>query len=469
LKRKNFIHVLDLFSGCGGLSLGLKMSSSRFNLVGAIDFYNEAIKIFQHNIKSEKALILSEDIKKLPPEHFREMLVEHNLPKPDIIIGGPPCPGFSSIGKSKILSLVKEGKWDLKEVLHSYIDDPRNGLFKEFIKYVKELKPKLILFENVKGMGSHMIRVPEGEIKTVELIKLNLKNIGYNVKDKILNAADFGVPQIRERVFIVGVREDYPIDEFRFPDATHFSREDRMKEKDLDIKEKKPHVTASQAILDLKSFKNHVKQNHYGIEFDYKFSVQEAVKWFKDVYSKADEEYFANDDYLEMEEFLLSMRQAYDVLRNYTNKITCHSPRIVHQSEDKEIFNMLYTERYGRLVYQNLPERLKRYSSASFGDKMRRIPWWKPSWTIIAHLSVDGYMFIHPERHSISEEVSGQDRSISVREAARLQSFPDSFDFGVEGSISRGHQFRVIGNAVPPLLAKALGKSILDFLEMNGL
>ena len=222
------------------------------------------------------------------------------------------------------------------------------------------------------------------------------------------------------------------------------------------------------AIIDLKKFDNFVSKNYGEDIFDYRYSINDAVEEYRNYMVKMGFEKYKNEKMKDMRWFLEYVRS--DNIRGVKTEhkgVLSHEPRIVLREDDQEIFPMLKTDvdpnngMVDRLIYKDLPKRLKRYQSKSFGDKMRRIPWWDPSWTIVAHLAIDGYMYIHPERYIENNEILGQHRSISVREAARLQSFPDIYDFSAGGTIARVHQFRVVGNAVPPLLGKALGEILL--------
>jgi len=192
MKTKSWIHsgekevinklkVISLFSGSGGLDLGF-LATGKFEVVFANDFSPFACETYAKNIGNH---IVLEDISKIK-----------NLPQADIIIGGPPCQGFSLANPSRSF------------------DDPRNQLFNEYARIIKEVKPKLFLMENVSGM----VTMEKG--KVFELIKKELSSCGYTLYDKLLNAKDYGVPQSRRRMIIIGVRND--IDKkFEFPKPTH--------------------------------------------------------------------------------------------------------------------------------------------------------------------------------------------------------------------------------------------------------
>jgi DNA (cytosine-5)-methyltransferase 1 len=174
-------NVISLFSGSGGLDIGF-LETGKFNIVFANDIDKAACKTYKKNIGDH---IVCEDISLL-----------YDLPKADIIIGGPPCQGFSTANPSRSF------------------DDPRNQLFKQYSRIIKEVKPKLFLMENVSGMTT----MENG--KVFELIKKELSSCGYNIYDKLLNARDYGVPQSRKRIIIIGIRNDLK-KEFIFPKPTH--------------------------------------------------------------------------------------------------------------------------------------------------------------------------------------------------------------------------------------------------------
>ena len=191
-KRKSWVHegekeianklkVISLFSGSGGLDLGF-LATGKFEIIFANDFNYSACETYAHNIGNH---IMCEDITKL-----------NKIPNADIIIGGPPCQGFSTANP-----------------LRSF-DDPRNQLFKEYSRIIKDVKPKLFLMENVSGM----VTMEKG--KVFKLIKKELTSCGYTLYDSLLNAKDYGVPQSRRRMIIIGVRNDINA-KFEFPKPTH--------------------------------------------------------------------------------------------------------------------------------------------------------------------------------------------------------------------------------------------------------
>ena len=177
----NKIKVLSLFSGSGGLDLGF-LATGKFEIIFANDFSKQACDTYKHNIGNH---IIHDDIANLK-----------DLPNADLIIGGPPCQGFSTANPKRSF------------------DDPRNQLFKEYARIIGEVKPKMFLMENVSGM----VTMQKG--KVFELIKKELSSFGYTLHDKLLNAKDYGVPQSRRRMIVIGVRNDIEY-QFLFPKPTH--------------------------------------------------------------------------------------------------------------------------------------------------------------------------------------------------------------------------------------------------------
>ena len=176
------MRVVSLFSGAGGLDLGFKMAGH--TIVWANDLYEDAVKTYAHNIGDH---IVCEDITKVPTSA---------IPDCDIVIGGFPCQGFS-------VANIKRHE-----------DDSRNELYKQLIRVIKEKQPKFFVAENVKGILSL------GNGKIIEMIINDFESLGYTVQKRVLNAADYGVPQTRQRVIIVGVRKDLDF-VYNYPTPTH--------------------------------------------------------------------------------------------------------------------------------------------------------------------------------------------------------------------------------------------------------
>ena len=397
---------IDLFGVPGGMSLGFKLAGMK--PVGALDIFDSGIETYRKNFPEvpEENVVCADASKNNIVQKFQKMssLKQGSV---DVIIGGPPCQGFSTIGRIKIASLVKNGQRNGRSSDACFIDDKRNYLYKSFIKFVDWFKPKAVVMENVPGMMSYK----NGMV--VEQIKEDFKEVGYkNVDSRILNAVDYGVPQSRKRIFFIATRGKKPIS---WPKKIHFSKTDL--DKAQLGKDARHYITVSDAIGDLPYLTLPQKNSN----------IADSVREYR---RKPQCDF---------------QRWAKGNAKNVHNNITRW-----HRKKDIEVFeNMSPGSRWSEL---SIWDRKKiGYSNESFDDKWKRLPLNEPSWTVVSHIHKDGYMYIHPR----------QNRTISVREAARLQSFPDSFVFYG----SRSAQFKQIGNAVPPLLAMAIAQHVKKILS----
>lgn len=350
--------VLDLFCGCGGISEGFSLAG--FTIVGGIDFNEAATKTFKHNFP--RAIVKNADISTISDE---QILLDYS--GVDVIVGGPPCQGFSTANRHQ------------KEM-----DDPRNKLFFEYIRFVQNLRPKIVVIENVRGL------LTRDNCYAINRITEILGNEGYNLSYRVLDASDYGVPQNRKRAIIIGIRKD-------FKDLVF----------DFDLLEKKSKVSVEDAIGEL-----------YGFEHSHD-SVKELL-------------YPANSAY-----------RMY--LRRSDNLVLDHDvvyPAIKVQER------ISHVPQGGN--WQNVPAELwsnnrqNRHSSA-----YKRLDPNTQSCTIDTGNAHSNYF--HPLFNRIP----------SIRESARLQSFPDSFEF----LGSRGAKYKQVGNAVPPLLAKSIAAIIIEIMK----
>ena len=407
--------AIDLFAGPGGLSLGLGRAG--FDVIGAIELDDDAGDTYRRNIGNHS---LQNDLTKYGPKEFRSYLESNGLlgegENLGLVAGGPPCPGFSLIGRSKISDLIKKGEYgDSKEYRHRFIDDPRNELFKEFVKYVAEFEPSYFIMENVSGMTSYQV----DDDPIVDVISRSFD--GYEVKHRVLNASDYGVPQDRKRIIFLGHR-----DGLREPDWP-----EKIPESD--------RRTAGEAIADL----SHVD---IGKEGEGAFTNHRTR--------------VPNDRDKVLFRLIMSGAPAGKIGELDIGDST---PRTIYgdlfpsrwKSVLKPAFEKAglraWNEDGRHYVASDSGKSWLMYEQDGFKDKMRRIRWDRPSPTIVAHLAKDGYMFIHPWK----------DRTISVREAARIQAFPDDFEF--TGAMSS--QYRQVGNAVPPVLAEAIGRKVIEAIS----
>ena len=202
-------NVIDLFSGCGGFSNGFEQAG--FKVLLGIDIWGDALRTFKEN--HSEAQILEKSLTDVSGNEILDLIGKKKTDI-DVIIGGPPCQGFSISGKR-------------------ILDDPRNQLYKSYVRILRDIRPKIFVMENVLGL----IKLFNGEAK--DAIVESLENSGYVVKYQILMASDYGVPQNRKRVFFVGVRSDIFNSEFIFPETTHGENK------------KLPYLTCKDAISDL--------------------------------------------------------------------------------------------------------------------------------------------------------------------------------------------------------------------------
>lgn len=354
--KQNKYNVLGLFCGAGGLDLGVELAGldviigqekvdeflqdkdtfnavrgdSIFHHVYSNDFFKEALETYKLNFP-DSVFIHNRDIRKVK-----------QFPKADIIIGGPPCPGFSEAGPR-------------------LVDDPRNFLYVHYIRALMQVQPRFFILENVKGM----LTLAKGEV--FRQIKQDFEVAGYRVYPKLVNARDFGVPQLRERVFLVGVREDIEF-EYDFPDPTHGETPDL-----------KPFTTLRKAIGDLE---------------------ENPGEYFEGSYSSI---------------FMSRNRK-----KNW----------------DEQSFTIQASGRQAPIHPAGLP--------------MERV-------------GKDQWIFTDGEENN---------RRLSVKEIARIQTFPDWYQFNHgDDHISKNGRlakvYRQIGNAVPVQLARAIARPIAQWIYQN--
>jgi DNA (cytosine-5)-methyltransferase 1 len=380
----------DLFCGCGGFSLGMQRAG--FRVLAAIDFNEEAITTFKANFAKE-TLALCKDLTQFPPEKLAEQLGVKHV---DVIVGGPPCQGFST---ARQRDGANHGQRRL-------VQDERRQLYRQFLRYVGYFQPKIFVMENVLGIRS----AAGGEYFTA--VQKEARRLGYRVHGQIEDAWELGVPQKRRRQLFIGVRADLP--GYFLPELKPAPRAE-------------PRTWLGAAIGDLPILRAGGGED----EREYDFSRRVAQI-----------EHQGNT----------ALRYLCHVVEiDRAKKLTNHVAR-PHSERDLRDFARLRegensaTAMRDRGITFEFP-----YDKSIFKDRYTRQSRWHPCSTIVAHLSKDGLMFIHPT----------QNRSLTPREAARAQSFPDWFRF----PNARTHAYRLIGNAVPPLVAEAVGLAVKEFLE----
>ena len=390
------VHVLqptfiDLFCGCGGFSLGLERAGLR--CLAAIDFNKEAVAVFRTNFPLLGVdRVRQEDLTNFDPNRLAELIGTTSV---DVITGGPPCQGFSTARQ-------RDGA---NHGTRRFVDDKRRHLYRDYLRYVGFFRPRIFIMENVLGIRS----AAGGEYFT--RVQHEARLLGYRVAAQTVDAFTLGVPQKRRRQLIIGVRADLP---GFFPALVAPAPRAVI------------NTTLRAAIGDLPPL------SAGGGSERSKYNLGQRLRHLA-TSGDAGRNYLFN---------VLEVERA--------EVLTAHRAR-PHSERDLRDFLLL---REG----ENSAEAMRRgttfefpYDKSSFKDRYTRQSRCEPCSTIVAHLSKDGLMFVHPT----------QNRSLTPREAARIQSFPDWFDFPV----ARTHQFRLIGNAVPPLVSEAVGFEIRRFLQ----
>ncbi|OYR46699.1 DNA cytosine methyltransferase [Halorubrum sp. Ea8] len=443
--------AIDLFCGAGGLSEGLRWAG--YDVRWAIDQDKSAVETYCEN-HGDRAI--QADIRETDPAVDGPSIEPGKL---DLVAGGPPCPSFSNIGQSKLGSLEDR----------SVEEDERNVLYLDFLRYVDYFQPRAFVMENVPGMLADTVsvesdtvqeslpvesedkteRYPVGEeVPVPEVILEEMENLGYSADWVKIDAADFGVPQHRERLFFIGrlTGEELPnLERWRtHREPTDRERTQRMQVRseltergensqttlevdscvlpsfERDREHKRPYLTVADAIMDLPPISPDgemppTKATEYTLP-----PVSPYQEWVRG--TPAGEEWNEQD------------------LNN-------HEARW-HNHQDLSIYKLL-----GHGVGWNIGQvstSLQPYRNDVFQDKYKKQNPSEPASTILAHIQKDGHMFIHPT----------EARSLSPREAARIQSFRDTYWFPE----SRTNAYRLIGNAVPPRLSEAVGVAIRDVI-----
>jgi len=422
-RMKSKFLVLDMFSGGGGLTEGFIRRS--FDFLGHIEMneyaantletrllYHELKKTgnqdiyanyYHGNIDRDQFLQLTKDAgiqsppvinKELSDSTNREIIqdlkqtleTQYHRPNVDVIIGGPPCQSFSLAGRGK-----------QKDRSHT---DPRNYLYLHYLRFLEVFQPRLFIFENVPGLMS----AKNGTIYNNVIHHCSMMGYHLDIKAHILNAADFGVLQDRERIIFIGWKKEN--DYFHYPDFPAIKREGKV----WDLLKDLPDLQAGDGTDDFQKY----KKGH-------------SSKYLADK----------------------KIRNSYGGIRHHVAR--------KHNERDREIYRIAirnWNESSHRLNYNELPEPLKTHMNRhSFVDRYKVVNRKSFSHSVLAHLAKDGHYFIHPDLE--------QARSLTVREAARIQSFPDDYLF--EGP--RSAKYVQIGNAVPPLMAEGIAEKIEEMLN----
>ncbi len=352
-------NIMDLFAGVGGLSYGFS-KLPQFNIVAANEIENDISVAYKLNHPDVE--MLNCDINTLTKELLEKTLKGRKI---DIVVGGPPCQSYSTLGKRQM--------------------DDRANLFMQYKRVLNILQPKAFVFENVVGILS----MDKGRL--FKQIKSEFEELGYKLKYQVLDAVNYGVPQHRERVILVGFKGE---NNYMYPAPTHG-------------KGLKPYVTLKDAIGDLPVLSSGESKNTYSgnITNDFLAFARNSTSDFVEEHSSP--------------------------------KNGEHLIKIMESLKDGQ-------------CKDDLPEDIR--PKSGYGNTYAKLWWERPSTTITRNFACpSSSRCIHPR----------DSRAMSIREGARLQSFPDDYKFYGSDSMKRLQ----IGNAVPPLLSMAIAKQMLDALE----
>lgn len=454
--------VLDLFSGCGGLSLGFQAAGA--DIVAAVDNDPHAAASHAHNFHNGLPLALKErhgrprDITEIDPD---ELAIDLELGPPglaiDIIVGGPPCQAYARVGRAKLREVAEHPE--------AYKVDPRANLYLRYLYYVRELTPLAVLMENVPDILNH-----GGHNIGQEIVEA-LDGLGYVARYSLINSAHHGVPQMRDRVFLIGFRKELDV-EVTFPEASHYhqlpsgyagTRAVALRlinmfsgsgyaAPDVGNPDLPPAVTAREAIGDLPSVTDHLEGK-----------LRRGTRRFTTL---------APYEVGSLSDYAMRMRTwpefsggegVYDHVLRYLPRDSVIF-RAMRQGDEYpaafKVAERLFLEEANRRGLDSNCEdweHLRRQMVPPYDPGKFPNRWWKliadaPVRTLTAHIGKDTYSHIHYD--------DAQARVITVREAARLQSFPDGFFFC--GTMNPA--FRQIGNSVPPLMALAIAKPMIQTL-----
>lgn len=446
--------TVDLFAGLGGLSQGFVQAG--FTPLFTNDFEKEQLETYAANHPS--AQLSDDDVRQISGESILKR-IGLRRGELDVVLGGPPCQGFSTYGQRRI-------------------DDKRNRLFLEFARIIDELQPRAFVMENVVGLLSM-----EGGALVEEILETFQKKLRYATTMMMLDAVNFGVPQFRRRVFFVGLRGTQTAPSYPTPTHVSGSRcQEEAKEQQawfFDVTDLSKQILSQDDLLNFLS--------RFPDQLEPAVTVRDAISDLPErAFQPRESDLTMPYPAIERGTYAARMKGTCDTLMNHAAKrhllrrsirtalidqgdygnnvlsrlrergipesvmahITngtfteaeLHSIRDVDKSIESELLQQL---RNGQLEFHEVQDKVQ---SRGFANKYRKLHWDEPSHTLVAHMARDCSDFIHPELN----------RPITVREAARLQSFPDDYQF----RSSHFRQLRGIGNAVPPLLAEAMARHV---------
>lgn len=445
--QKKQLKVIDLFSGCGGFSYGFMKAG--YDIYTGIDIEESAVHTASHNLHWKNGINRDHvcgDVKTFNVNSLKENMQGDDV----VVIGGPPCQAYSQIGRAKLRSLGED---------RIHTNDARGYLFQDFLKVSLELKAKVIVMENVlESVNYDGMNVPQ-------LVSEILEESGYSAKWTVLNAANYGVPQLRERVFMIAVK-DGEVTEHVLPKPTHRPIENKVT----------PGVKRSRKFT---AYSNFLPAPIPDDALPAWVTVEDSISDLPSLFANAKMKYKLNPINLEIPYNSRPLNHYQEIMRLANDKAGVSGHAFRRTARDFQIFErMAEGDNYhgasmiaedilesqcrlydipmdsGNAEYIKLRKKIvPPYSREKFLSKWQRLKRNQPSHTLVAHLSTDTYSHIHP----------WEPRGISVREAARIQSFPDDFVFPVK----MGDAFKQIGNAVPPLLSYAIANQIKESFSLS--
>ena len=459
--------LLDLFAGCGGLSLGFQATG--FSVRGAVEFDPDAAR--SHGLNFHGGDAKHSRARDIITTHPEDLVAELDLGPVedafDVLVGGPPCQAFARVGRPKLREIDAHPQ--------AFRHDPRARLYQEYLRYVDAFKPLAVLVENVPDVLNH------GGQNIAEEICEVLEEKGYICGYTLLNAAFYGVPQMRERMFLIAYRREVSA-RIAFPDPTNWlvlppgyegSRAVALKVLNGNVftahdyiqppaahSRLAPAVTVEEALGDLPridarrklasgELRRGARRMDEPVPYDRRRKISRYAQLMRSWLGFEAPECGLRDHdirYLPRDyELFARLNPGDQYPQAWQHAMNMLNERIAALRGQGKVI------REGSGEYERLKDAIvPPYDATKFPNKWRKMWSTQPARTLMAHLGKDSYSHIHYD--------SDQARTISVREAARLQSFPDGFVF----SGTMNPAFKQIGNAVPPLMAKALATQILE-------
>ncbi len=478
--------MMDLFAGCGGITLGFVTAG--FELVASVEAdpwaaesHGANFASFSRGMNRDAHRKANDIIKETPASIFKDLEIGGPVDEQvDVLVGGPPCQAFARVGRAKLRHEAHRRDEDDADI--AFLVDGRVNLWQRYLHYVRETKPVALLMENVPDILNH------GGRNVAETVSEHLQKLGYRVRYTLLNASWFGVPQTRERMFLIGIHEDLDEDVI-FPSPTHFTvlptgyEGTRATARKL-INALSAGVEHSHCLINDPSERDGLPATTTAGEAFSDLPAIHALDLFKDgklLRGRKDPSEpvrYTSDTPTSDWSRLMRRWPGFGTQDRSTGHVIRYLPR------DYKIFRLMEQGWQYPEVWRFVEEKRRQLLERDWADGRKRNPeemqafikawtlpydpgkfpnkWWKlyrdkPSRTLLAHLGKDSYSHIHFD--------SDQARTISVREAARLQSFPDGFV--LRGSMNPA--FKQIGNAVPPLVAYAIAMAMRPLIGCRSL